>query len=66
MPTRKNHSTVPALGLGVADVRRLAVASECDPRTVARYLRGMPVKGLAAIRIRRTLKSFGMPDPMEL
>jgi hypothetical protein len=28
-----------------ATARRIAVAAQCDPRTVARYLAGAPVRG---------------------
>lgn len=40
-------------------LRRIAVAADADPRTVAKVLRGEVVKPLAAQRIRRALSELG-------
>lgn len=48
------------MAIDTATLRRLAVEAEADPRTVARYLRGEPVRGLAKHRIRRVLGEHGL------
>jgi hypothetical protein len=37
--------------------RRIAVAAEVDPRTVAKYCNGQTVKGMAGERIERALRA---------
>jgi hypothetical protein len=41
--------------LGAATIRRIAVESDTDPRSVKNVLAGLPVKGMAGERIRRVL-----------
>jgi hypothetical protein len=43
--------------LGAAEIRRLAVLAEADPRTVRKVLSGAPVLSLAGNRVRRVLAS---------
>lgn len=44
--------------------RKIAVAAECDPRTVRRALLGLPVRsGMTLERIRRALRELGRGDP---
>jgi hypothetical protein len=45
--------------LTAGEIRRVAVLAFCDPRTVARYLRGDRVQPLSAERIRLALDSLG-------
>ena len=42
------------------DVRRIAVASTTDPRTVHRYLRGEAIRSMSKVRIVEALKGLGM------
>ena len=46
--------------LDAGTVRELAVAAECDPRTIERAYAGMPVRGLAGKRARRALREAGL------
>lgn len=43
-----------------AQVRRVAVESDADPRTVRRVLRGEATRGMAAERIRTVLRRMGL------
>ncbi len=49
--------------LRAAALRRLALISEADPRTVRRVLTGKPVRGMVADRIKRAAKQGGIPVP---
>lgn len=42
------------------ELRRLAVAAGCDPRTVQRVIFGRPTKGLMRERVERTLREQGL------
>jgi len=42
--------------LPTADIRALAVAAECDPRTVRRYLKSQPIIALCRSRIERAVR----------
>lgn len=46
--------------LSASEVRRLAVAASCDPRTVEKVLRGEPVRGMARTRALAALKAAGV------
>jgi hypothetical protein len=46
-----------------ATLRRLAVESSTDPRTVQKVLRGEPVRGMAAHRIAAVLAAEGLAPP---
>ena len=46
---------MPDANLTQHELRKVAVLAECDPRSVARYLRGQPVKALTRERIGRAL-----------
>ncbi len=46
--------------LGASDLRRVAVASETDPRTVERALEGRPIRPASLARIKRALKACGL------
>jgi DNA-binding LacI/PurR family transcriptional regulator len=52
-------STTERQRLGAAQIRRIAVEAACDPRTVARYLHGEKVAGVARERIERALVALG-------
>lgn len=41
-------------------IYRIAAAADCDPRTVARALRGEPVRGRVAERLSATLRGLGI------
>lgn len=43
-------------------IRRIAVDTATDPRSVARELRGERVRGMAGERIRRALHAAGLPS----
>ena len=43
-----------------ATLRKLAVASSCDPRTVAKFLRGEPVRGMARDRLIPVVAAAGI------
>lgn len=58
-PTR---STTP---VPTHELRSLAVAASADPRTVARALRGEPVRGLAGERVARVLRERGLDAPAD-
>lgn len=45
--------------LTAREVLTIALASETDPRTVLRFLRGEPVRGLSADRIKREMEKRG-------
>jgi hypothetical protein len=40
-------------------LRRISVAAEVDPRTVARFIAGAPTKGLHRERVERALRDAG-------
>jgi hypothetical protein len=42
-------------------IRRIAVDTATDPRSVAREIRGERVRGIAGERIRRALRTAGLP-----
>jgi hypothetical protein len=42
-------------------IREVALEAQCDPRSVARELRGERVRGLAGDRIRRALRRRDLP-----
>lgn len=42
-----------------AELRAIAVQAEAHPRTVARRIKGEPVRGLSAQRIDRALEGMG-------
>ena len=46
--------------LDAATKRRLAVAAECDPRSIDRYLRGELQRGTVAARVARALGELGL------
>jgi len=46
--------------LNAHDVRRVAVAAGCDPRTVLRYLRGKTIQSTSAARIAGALRELGI------
>lgn len=48
--------------LGERDRRRVAVAADCDPRSVRRYLRGELVRPSTIARIERALAQLGFDD----
>ena len=48
------------------DVRRVAVESESDPRTVRAYLERRPVRSTSAARIKRALRALDLDLPAEL
>jgi hypothetical protein len=54
------HDIITPEQIDTATLRRLAVESESDHRTVKRRLRGEPVRGLAGHRIDRVLRSHGL------
>lgn len=39
-----------------ADILRVAAEAVCDPRTVAKFTQGQPVRALAAERIREAMR----------
>jgi hypothetical protein len=43
-----------------ATLRRLATEAECDPRSLVKLLKGLPVRGVAGHRARRVLKRHGL------
>jgi hypothetical protein len=48
------HDDAPTIGhagITPADVTELAIAADCDPRTVERRLAGLPVRGRVCRRI---------------
>lgn len=52
--TRKN--------IDEANARRLAVAADCDPRTIKKVLRGDDSSTIAAQRARKALRDAGYLD----
>lgn len=48
--------------LSAHDLRRVAVAAECDPRSVQAYLEGRPVRSTTEARIRRALEGLHIAD----
>lgn len=46
-----------------ADHRRIADRAQCDRRTVAKFLRGEPVRRLAAHRIALAMLDLGLGRP---
>jgi hypothetical protein len=55
----KNGSVHSHPQISQPELRRVAVAAECDPRTVVRYLRDGPVTSTAIPRIERALTACG-------
>lgn len=52
-----------ARGVDTAQLRRLAVEADCDPRTLAKALAGWPVRGAVARRIFAILEMHSLlPD----
>ena len=47
----------------VVQVRELAVAAECDPRTIRKILAGEPGKGVVRERVERVLRERGVKFP---
>ena len=43
-------------GISTGELRALAVEADCDPRTIDKYVRGLPVRGQVKIRIEECLK----------
>ncbi|MBN2196784.1 MAG: hypothetical protein JW751_28520 [Polyangiaceae bacterium] len=41
-------------------LRTIAVAAECDPRSVRRVLTGQPVRALVRMRIERAIHALGL------
>ncbi len=39
--------------------RRVCVEAPCDPRTLRKYLRGLPVRPMATVAIERALRRLG-------
>lgn len=60
MATTSSAHTPPALT--PHEMRRVAVESGTDPRTVKRYIEGEPIVSTCADRIRRALAALGYPD----
>lgn len=62
-----NHQAEAAqkasLKVPAARRRRLCVEADADPRTVARMLRGEPVRGMVSERIRKAAKALGVELP---
>ena len=50
-------------GVRTQELRRIALAAQCDPRTVARYLKGGQVKGMVGDRIKDVLDALGIVAP---
>lgn len=50
----------PSGGIAWVDQRRLCVEAGCDPRTLTKYLRGQPVTGVCAQRIRKAMAELGL------
>lgn len=46
--------------LDEADIRKVAVEAEADPRTVKRVIRDQPCQRLTAERITRALRKLGL------
>lgn len=42
-------------------IREIALEAQCDPRSIARELRGERVRGLTGDRIRRALRKRDLP-----
>jgi len=51
------------LRLDAATLRELAVNAHCDPRTVGKVARGVPVRGSVARRAFAALKAAGFDPP---
>ncbi len=49
----------PAVPLAEAQLRRIAVASDTDPRTVRRVVLGLPTRQMAGERITRAIHDLG-------
>lgn len=48
------------LPVDCAELRRLACRAEVDPRTLAKVIRGEPVRGMAGRRALRVLRAEGI------
>jgi glutathione synthase/RimK-type ligase-like ATP-grasp enzyme len=44
-------------------IRAVSVAAETDPRTVVKYLQGVPGKGVVRQRIDRAFSKLKLPKP---
>ncbi len=55
------------MAIDLSLLRELGVKADCDPRTIAKALRGEPVRGMAGRRARAALKraGFDVPDPAQ-
>lgn len=53
-------TSVKQIEMPEAQVRRVAVEADADPRTVRRVLRGESTRGMAAERVRMVLRRMGM------
>ena len=49
--------------IDAANARRLAVKADCDTRTIAKVLRGEPVRGMSGQRARNVLVEAGYLTP---
>lgn len=54
------RDNMKATNLDAASLRDLAAKIQADPRTIAKALRGEPVRGLAGHRVRAGLKRLGI------
>ena len=59
-PIANNARTVRRMNLTLSQLREYAARGGIDPRTLARFVRGESVKGLAAERCRAALKAAGI------
>ena len=57
--------TVAKLHLSGHQLRQVAVAAGCDPRTVGRLLRGEPTHSTTAARIRDALVELKLGEPID-
>lgn len=44
------------------ELRRIAVAASCDPKTVRRFLTGEPVRPTCRARIESALRTLNLPS----
>lgn len=58
-----SHRPTPTVTLTPHELRRVSVAADCDPRTVAAHFAGLPVRPSIAARIAAALASLHMADP---
>lgn len=55
----KRRAQRPAVPLAESELRRIAVASDTDPRTVRRVVLGLPTRQMAGERITRAIHELG-------